>query len=409
MARKFIELQELAALLGISTDDISDMRSRGEAHGYRDGSTWKFKIEEVQRLASDRGITLSEAALAGEVPLAGDSEFLSRVDEELDVLSDVGGDFVDPGESILITDEDFGSGLGNKTPSTVIGGKNSTPSNDSNRSDDTGGKEDDAADGSDVLSGSTGGSGQGSLSENLAENSSRVEGMSDELQLEVTSSGDLGAGESLSLEESDVELANSSAGSASIDLDFDEEDDDLVLGGGSDVTLASEDSGVSLSSPSDTGLSLSDQSFELDGSGAESALELPEALISSDAPDGDSDFLLTPVEELSDEDSDSGSQVIAIDDDSFASDVDLGGVGVDNDVFSAEPTAVSPGVQVERLNEGSESSYTLINVLTLATAVLVLSFTGFCMYDIVRHMWSWDEPYAINSSMMDWILGILGG
>ena len=45
--RKFIELQELAALLGISADDISDMRSRGEVYGYRDGSTWKFKIEDV--------------------------------------------------------------------------------------------------------------------------------------------------------------------------------------------------------------------------------------------------------------------------------------------------------------------------------------------------------------------------
>ena len=57
----------------------------------------------------------------------------------------------------------------------------------------------------------------------------------------------------------------------------------------------------------------------------------------------------------------------------------------------------------------AEPPYTLLNVSALAATVIVLSLTGFCIYDVVRHMWSWDEPYVINSSMMEWILGMLGG
>ena len=401
MARKFIELQKVATLLGVSPDDLGDMRSRGEIYGYRDGSTWKFKIEEVQRVASDRGITLSEAALAGEVPLAGDSVSSSAVDEELDVLSQVDSDYIDPGESVLITEGEFGALSEIKSPNTVIGGKDSPKGDDAVTADRDLKRTGDSAD----------------------SGSSHVEGMSDELNLELTSSGDLGSGESLSLGEADLQLADSSSAvsggapseSASIDLDF--EDDDLVLGSsGSDVTLMPGDSGISLNSPSDAGLSLTDQPFDLGGSAAESSLELPEEIVPMEdavVAGAEDDFLLTPIEESPGEESDSGSQVIALDtDDSYDEDAAtiLGSESVDilpNEVKDGPGFVVGPKIAAPAIS--AEPPYTLLNVSALAVTVFVLSLTGFCIYDVVRHMWSWDEPYAINSSLMDWILGMLGG
>src|SRR5689334_16235282 len=52
---KFVDLKEAAGILGVSTDELTEMRSRGDIFGYRDGSSWKFKIEEVERVQQERG------------------------------------------------------------------------------------------------------------------------------------------------------------------------------------------------------------------------------------------------------------------------------------------------------------------------------------------------------------------
>ena len=52
---KFVDLKEAAGILGVSPDELTEMRSRGDIFGYRDGSSWKFKIEEVERVQQERG------------------------------------------------------------------------------------------------------------------------------------------------------------------------------------------------------------------------------------------------------------------------------------------------------------------------------------------------------------------
>src|SRR5690606_36717664 len=99
------------------------------------------------------------------------------------------------------------------------------------------------------------------------------------------------------------------------------DDDELVLGSGagSDVTLGAGDSGINLGNPSDSGLSLEEPLELSGGSGAES-LELGEdEMLDLDKSMGgsDDDFMLTPVEDGLDEESDSGSQVIALDSEDF--------------------------------------------------------------------------------------------
>ena len=50
MATKFVDLETAAKELGISVDKLSEMRERNEIRGFRDGATWKFKPEDVERL-----------------------------------------------------------------------------------------------------------------------------------------------------------------------------------------------------------------------------------------------------------------------------------------------------------------------------------------------------------------------
>jgi excisionase family DNA binding protein len=55
MAGKLLELKEAADKLGMSPDQLIEMRSRGEIYGYRDGGSWKFKEEEIERVLAERG------------------------------------------------------------------------------------------------------------------------------------------------------------------------------------------------------------------------------------------------------------------------------------------------------------------------------------------------------------------
>ena len=40
MAAKYIELEQAAKMLGISSDELNNMRLGGDIYGVRDGSSW---------------------------------------------------------------------------------------------------------------------------------------------------------------------------------------------------------------------------------------------------------------------------------------------------------------------------------------------------------------------------------
>ncbi len=49
----YVPLDEAAKLLGVSPEELVEMRSRGEIFGYRDGASWKFKPEEIERVQNE--------------------------------------------------------------------------------------------------------------------------------------------------------------------------------------------------------------------------------------------------------------------------------------------------------------------------------------------------------------------
>ncbi len=53
MAQKFTSLEEAANQLGISKDRLTQLREAGKVRGYRDGASWKFRTEDIEKLAAD--------------------------------------------------------------------------------------------------------------------------------------------------------------------------------------------------------------------------------------------------------------------------------------------------------------------------------------------------------------------
>ena len=148
----------------------------------------------------------------------------------------------------------------------------------------------------------------------------------------------------------------------------------------------------------------------------------------------DDDFLLTPLDEGSEEDSESGSQVIALDGDMAPDDAatmiaHAPGAGMaamldeDFSAAGAGPMGPMPGaldaaplgpapVWLARLRSErlclSLAGNALHDSAGVAPAACCFSLGGMMAYDLLRNMWSWNGPYTVNSSLMDWILSLVG-
>jgi len=212
--------------------------------------------------------------------------------------------------------------------------------------------------------------------------------------------------------------------------------DDLVLSPSGDVAASDiRDSGIALIDPRDSGLAL-DEPIELGAGGEDDGLQLGEDDLLAGKDD---DFLLTPLAAGEDDDTESGSQVIALDTEPSSEDAatiigtpskanlvamldeDAGPVGMGAlSVAPGTPMMAGAGIgaplgmgasaemapMVEAL---PEEPYSAFQVVLLVLCVVVLAFGTAMMYDLVRNMSSWGTPYELNSSIMDWVLKLVEG
>src|SRR5438045_2539590 len=51
MAQRFLSLNDAAAQLGISKDRLNELRQANKVTGYKDGTSWKFRAEAIEKLA----------------------------------------------------------------------------------------------------------------------------------------------------------------------------------------------------------------------------------------------------------------------------------------------------------------------------------------------------------------------
>ena len=382
---KFVPLDDAAKMLNIPPDQLVEKRANGDLHGYRDGSSWKFRMEEIERFAEENG--LSVASADNDLQLSGESDLGLTDPASSDVLSglelDDGGS-TNPGDGAA-ADSDIGL----------------IPT-------------DDATDGTSPPS------------------SSNIFNDSDD-DLDLSLEGASGTGE-LAVDGSDFGL-----GDDGLDLSSDDDlalgdDDELVLSSSSGVTLGS-DTGINLTSPSDSGLSLLDEPLDLGSS--VSSLELPEddEIVAID-DDGqlqvEEEFQLEPsAGSGADDDDASGSQVIPLDESSFESSgndmfgvedpllmEDTSGMGV-MDTALGDPglgpaitpsPAGTPGTSAlpSPVSADPYADYTATNVLVLFTIVTFLAVGGILMADLMLNMWSWSGTTPISTTLMDTVLNTIG-
>jgi excisionase family DNA binding protein len=129
MAQKFIGFDDAAEQLGISKDVLSELREGGNLRAYRDGTSWKFRSDDIEKLPREGlpAASTSGVDLAGRK--GGDDELSLSLD---DFDSDTGGsDSVesvsdtlnlddDDEESILLSESELGDSP-DRPPSTIIG------------------------------------------------------------------------------------------------------------------------------------------------------------------------------------------------------------------------------------------------------------------------------------------------
>jgi hypothetical protein len=459
MAGKYIELEQAAKMLGISSDELNNMRLSGEIHGVRDGSSWKFKSDELDRIAEERGASPSgESAAEADFDLdlnAADSGASSDLHLDLEQEDN------DDSPTAIGTTSDAGlRGGGKDSDVQLVGPKGpavaapksagKAPSKGASTSDlgfdldsesdirlvtdDTGSEVNLVAGSSeDVLGGTDmgldrGGAGTGDLD---FEGSDLNLGSDISLDSEAKpAAGKATAGKTPASKapaskapDSDVTIGESEE----IALD---EDDELDLGGGSDAGRGAGDTGIGLASPSDSGLNLEEEPLDLAGSSV-SSLELPEDEDLLDLEDleaesaaapvqADEDFQLAPSAALQEDEEDSGSQVIALEDSSaFGAPLEGGLEGTeavlgeeaqpDEITGALEEREIAPVTQpTVQLAAAQDLPYSIWNVLSLLAIVVVLAVTGMLMTDLVRNMWTWDETFTASTPIMDVMVRMFG-
>lgn len=430
----FVTLEEAAKKLGVSTDQLIEMRSRGEIFGYRDGASWKFKPEEIERVASEMmGDVLDEdpagssiLSLDPDPQKSGLGSGLSGMGSGSGLVLD-GSDVklqVDPkssdlrlvaGSDLSLGEPGSGSGLSQVDESGLKLAKSDDDDDELSLA-----IEDSDEILSDVLSSSSSKLGSGTGSDPKIKIAESAHGSDVELGSDL-SGLNLASSDKSGLIRGDSDPAIKTGGSSGLGSDLNLSDDlqledDLVLGGGSDLALAA-DSGINLMSPADSGISLEDEPLDLAASGI-SGLDL--ALDGSDAGGSgisgsgsgikqDEDFQLSPSGGLENDD-DSGSQVIELEDssefgdaavaipeagvmDAFG-DMDAGG-GFDTDDAFAE---MSPSVAAPSAMMGTpEVPFVGWQVGVLMLTLLVLSFSGVIISDVARNLWQWSGNETANS------------
>jgi hypothetical protein len=209
----------------------------------------------------------------------------------------------------------------------------------------------------------------------------------------------------------EITAGSSLTGLSALELEGDE--DDQVLGEGSDVTLSSERSGINIISPSDSGLALDEVPLDLSGAAAmgssldlgsleEGEVGLEPLAIGGGAAGSDvgGPFTLTPLGEEAGEEEKDSSQVIALDELTEESGGPLGlGIGRTDDIGEGFAEGLAPSAVV--VESASETPFSGWVVAGLTSCLLLLALSGMLAFDLMRNIWSWDGVAPLNSTLLE--------
>jgi hypothetical protein len=345
-----IPLDEAAKMLGIDAKALNNLRLQNAIIGVREGSVWKFKVDEIRRYAGEHNIKISGSASdEDDLDFELSSSSAIGLEDSGDELIMKDSDSVDLSEDIKDASElSFGSSdialaTGDDKVLDASPPKSASPSDTGRLLAGAGGPEDQL----------------------LSERKSLLDDDSDEMASDF--------------EDSDLVLDDSDSSSK--------------------VSLEANESGINLS-PTDSGISLEEQPLELGGSDIDS-LELPDdddAISLEEAGELDvptelkaeDDFNLTPSFD-SGEDESSGSQVIALEDSELFTDDSAPTVLSDSDVAAPAQLIPVEGGEAEPSYAGAgavpEMPLRIWEVATLGLTTVMAALCAMVGFDVARHFW----------------------
>lgn len=340
MSSELIPLAEAAAQLGVSVEELLEMRTKKQIFGIRDGSSWKFKKSELKRVKEDLGLGSGVISdLDTPVENASDSMvLLGGMGDRL--LSDggsalkVGGSLPDPDEVSL---EDVKQGGSKRKPKSDETANAADEENSENMD-----LLDDELFGSDelTLKGSAGLEDSGEMSSDFVDDSDIIVNDSD-------SSGS--DHDSLLLDDEDLVVSNKGVD----DDDFELSDSSILTlddgGGGDDFDLAPVTESLDDQSSSSQVIALEDSGFLDDANPTMMGGSIGDLLSADDF--GDSGAM--PLESFGDSGLPAGQGEM------------VGG------------PAMVP----------AEAPYTAMQVLSLASTFLILGLLSMLSMDLAQNMW----------------------
>jgi excisionase family DNA binding protein len=432
MSSDYYNLEEAAKVLSLPTAEVNRLREQNKLRAFRDGSNWKFRRADVDRHLAEmikaRGQHDKSSSESG-FDLQGEESSGSTFDN---IMED--GLPLDTGELI----------------DAVSAGQSEDAEFDVEMDDDLVAVDEDAP-GSDVDLAA-----EDSIGFDLADNiaSSQVPSISD---IDLAEGGEETIGLAL---HDDSDLSGVKPSSSGIDLASDEESvplapatgtsSQLDLVGDSALSLIGEAKPKNLDEEENLFYVATDEKDDFDIFDSHEGSEGTESLVIRTEDEDEieqsivipteNDFDLEPGAAASGEDSESSSQVVAIptgdlglgsggvelgfgaDDASpfnFGGDLSSAGAapapgdfgttegpfgsgGFTSDAFA--PVSAGPTVSVTQVSE----EYSTRVLISLAAAVCVLILPGLMLVDMMASMWSWNEPFALNSAIMSTIAGWFG-
>lgn len=122
MEQKFVKFEDAVEKLGISGERLNQLREDGELRAYRDGASWKFRSDEIERLVADG---VPEPAPPSDVNLVSaddlvDSSPLESLDDLDELELDLADDLSLGSELELTTDQDDTVTAGGSDPALSV-------------------------------------------------------------------------------------------------------------------------------------------------------------------------------------------------------------------------------------------------------------------------------------------------
>ena len=441
-----IPMDEAARILGMTVEQVSELRAENEIFGYKDGTTWKFKLSELERVAGERDIKLnmSEAAnVASELSesfgfdlsessgLLMDDSAQGAVDDldSAEYMEDSSVELAQPESSSIDLESDSDSiNLDSSDLHLADSGLLSQEASDTAKSL--------GADPNNVLDDEEDELSFGSSSLRLASDSMKSTESADD----IASKTSVKASDSAMLLSSSDDDFTFSDDSGSFDdsngmgSDF-EDSGNLILDdsdSSQEIRLEANESGINLAASS-SGISLGESGeLNLDASDID-AMNLPsdnDEIVELD--DGESpmmleedDFNLTPLDSpMDDEDDTSGSQVIALEDseiyadesaatvlsdDGFAPvEAEVGfddgfGGGYDDGNYDTgfAPAGVMAAAEIE------ESPYSVAQIISLGGVLLLMLSGGMVAYNLAQNLWM-PADQVVGESVLTFFLELVG-